>query len=107
MVGESACKAAGVYASGDTRMTVMIESSQFRRRNAKLISFQQKNAQKCMTRTEIVVVGDDHRILSATDKGATTGGRGRGPDPPIIWTDHPNFLIKCDYRYVTDCSARN
>ena len=37
-------------------------------------------------------------------KGATTEG---GPDPPKIWTDHPNFFDEeCDYRYVTHCSAR-
>ena len=42
-------------------------------------------------------------------------GRSGGPDPPPpkkknnkIWTDHPNFFDEeCDYRYVTDCSARN
>ena len=28
--------------------------------------------------------------------------------PKKIWTDHPNFFDEeCDYRYVTDCSARN
>jgi len=33
---------------------------------------------------------------------------GGGPDPPKIWTDHPNFFDEeCGYRYVTDCSARN
>ena len=46
-------------------------------------------------------------------KGATTGGKvgGGGPDPPPKkknWTDHPNFFDEeCDYRYATDCSARN
>jgi len=40
-------------------------------------------------------------------KVATTGGFG-GSGPPKIWTDHPNFFDEeCDYRYVTDCSARN
>jgi len=39
-------------------------------------------------------------------KGATTGGS--GVRTPKIWTDHPNFFDEeCDYRYVTDCSARN
>ena len=40
-------------------------------------------------------------------KGATTDGSG-GPNPTKIWTDHPNFFDEeSDYRYVTDCSARN
>jgi len=43
-----------------------------------------------------------------TVKGATTGGSGGGSDPQKNWTDHPNFFYEeCDYRYVTDCSARN
>ena len=42
------------------------------------------------------------------DKGATTGGLGGVRTLPKIWTDHPNFLDEeCDYRYVTECSARN
>ena len=41
------------------------------------------------------------------NKGATTGGVGWGVRTPKIWTDHPNFFDECDYRYVTDCSARN
>ena len=33
---------------------------------------------------------------------------GVGDRTPKIWTDHPNFFDEeCDYRYVTDCSARN
>jgi len=33
---------------------------------------------------------------------------GRGARTAKIWTDHPNFFDEeCDYRYVTDCSARN
>jgi len=43
-------------------------------------------------------------------KGATTGDWEGGPElpPKKNWTDHPNFFDEeCDYRYVTDCSARN
>ena len=41
-------------------------------------------------------------------KGATTGRSGGGSGPQKIWTDHPNFFDEeSDYRYVTDCSARN
>ena len=44
-------------------------------------------------------------------KGATTGGGLGGSDPPPQQkngTDHPNFFdAECDYRYVTDCSARS
>jgi len=45
--------------------------------------------------------------------GATAqplGGRegGRTSPPKKNWTDHPNFFDEeCDYRYVTNCSARN
>jgi len=36
-------------------------------------------------------------------------GRVRNPPPrKKNWTDHPNFFDEeCDYRYTTDCTARN
>ena len=47
-----------------------------------------------------------HSALVLSRAQPLRGGGGSGP--PKIWTDYPNFFDEeCDYRYVTDSSARN
>jgi len=46
-------------------------------------------------------------VSPAKNQGRNHWGS-RSPDPPKNWTDHPNFFDEeSDYRYITDCSARN
>jgi len=55
-----------------------------------------------------------HQSKGTTTEGGQGVGKGVGigvewgSGPPKIWTEHPNFFDEeYDYRYVTDCSARN
>jgi len=60
------------------------------------------------TNSDVETGGTAGQCLGAHNGATTEESGGSGPHPPQICTDHLNFFDEeCDYRYVTDCSARN
>ena len=91
-------KAERLHSRGLTAWLLLIFSFQFRS------AFR---ASASLSPTLVLLSPASRPARRASHQGRNHWGVG-SPDPPKIWTDHPSlFDEECDYRYVTDCSARN